>query len=58
VGKIQKLGKPQPMGEAMVFPAEFEKDTLDMQIALDGRGLIAGLTFTPHIPAKPEPEKH
>jgi hypothetical protein len=29
-----------------------------MQIALDGRGLIAGLTFTPHIPAKPEPEKH
>jgi hypothetical protein len=57
VGKIQKLGKPQPMGEAMVFPAEFEKDTLDMQIALDGRGLIAGLTFTPHIPAKPEPEK-
>src|SRR5438477_103143 len=38
VGKIQKLGKPQPDGEAMVFPTEFEKDTLDMQIALDGRG--------------------
>src|SRR2546421_595891 len=49
VGKIQKLGKPQPVGEAMVFPAEFEKDTLDMQIALDDRGLIAGLTFTPHV---------
>ena len=49
VGKIQKLGKPQPVGEAMVFPTEFEKDTLDMQIALDGRGLIAGLTFTPHV---------
>src|SRR5207244_559155 len=56
MGKIQKLGKPQPVGEAMVFPTEFEKDTLDMQIALDGRGLIAGLTFTP-VAAKPEPEK-
>jgi hypothetical protein len=33
----------------MVFPTEFEKDTLDMQIALDDRGLIAGLTFTPHV---------
>jgi len=42
VGKIQKLGKPQPVGEAMVFPTEFEKDTLDMQITLDGRGMIAG----------------
>jgi hypothetical protein len=49
VGKIQKLGKPQPVGGAMVFPAEFEKDMLDMQIALDDRGLIAGLTFTPHV---------
>jgi hypothetical protein len=48
-GKIQKLGKPLPDGEAMVFPTEFEKDTLDMQIALDDRGLIAGLTFTPHV---------
>src|SRR6266581_3947243 len=57
-GKIQKLGKPQLVGEAMVFPTEFEKDTLDMQIALDGHGLIAGLTFTPHVVAKPEPEKH
>jgi len=29
-----------------------------MEITLDGRGLIAGLTFTPHTPTKPEPEKH
>ena len=57
-GKIQKLGKPQPVGEAMVFATEFEKDTLDMQITLDDRGLIAGLTFTPHVATKPEPEKH
>ena len=35
VGKIQKLGKPQPVGEAMVFPAEFDKDRLDMQITLE-----------------------
>src|SRR5438046_2734948 len=35
-GKIQKLGKPQPDGEAMVFLAQCEKGTLDMQIALDG----------------------
>jgi hypothetical protein len=58
MGTIKKLGKPQPVGEAMVFPTEFEKDTLDMQIALDGRGLIAGLNFTPHVATKPEPEKH
>jgi hypothetical protein len=56
VGKIQKLGKPRAVGEAMVFPAEFEKDTLDMQIALDSSGLISGLAFTPHVAKKPEPE--
>jgi hypothetical protein len=56
-GKIQKLGDPQPVGGAMVFPAKFEKGTFDMQIALDGRGLIAGLTFKPHAATKPEPEK-
>jgi len=48
MGKIQKLGKPQPAGEAMVFPGEFEKGAFDMQLVLDRSGLIAGLTFTPH----------
>jgi len=43
---------------AKVFPAKFEKGTFDMQIVLDGRGLIAGLTFKPHAATKPEPEKH
>src|SRR6185369_7285469 len=57
-GKIQKLGEPQPAGGAMVFPAKFEKGAFDMQITLDGRGLIAGLTFKPHAATKPEPEKH
>src|SRR6266436_4124888 len=45
VGKIQKLGQPRPVGEATVFPAKREKGTLDMQIMLDSRGLIAGLLF-------------
>ena len=49
MGKIKKLGKPQFVGEGMVLPAEFEKGTLDMQLALDGRGQIAGLVFTPHV---------
>jgi hypothetical protein len=58
VGKIQKLGEPQPVREAMVFPTKFEKGTLDMQITLDGSGLISGLNFKPHVAAKSEPEKH
>ena len=58
MGKIQKLGEPKPVDEAMVYPATFEKGALDMQIALDSRGLIAGLTFTPHVATKAAPEKH
>jgi hypothetical protein len=58
VGKIQKLGKPQPAGEAMVFLVNFEKATGDMKITLDDHGLIAGLTFTPHTSAETESEKH
>jgi hypothetical protein len=51
MGRIQQLGKPQLVGEAMVFAAEFEKETLDMQLTLDHRGSIAGLAFAPR--AKP-----
>jgi murein DD-endopeptidase MepM/ murein hydrolase activator NlpD len=29
-----------------------------MQIALDGRGRIAGLLFQPHVATKPAPERH
>ena len=57
MGKIQKLGEPQSVGGAMVFPAKFEKGTLDMQITLDGDGLIAGLLFKPGAAAKPAPAK-
>ena len=42
----------------VVFRTEFEKGTLDMQIVLDSRGLIAGLSFKPHVATKPVPKKH
>jgi hypothetical protein len=58
MGNIRKLGEPRPVGGALVFPAKFEKGTLDMQIVLDSRGLIAGLSFKPHVAAKPALEKH
>jgi len=58
MGKIEKLGEPRPVGGAVVFPAKFEKGTLDMQITLDSRGLIAGLLFKPHVATKLAPEKH
>ena len=53
-GKIEKLGEPQSVGEALVYPATFEKGTLDMQLVLEGqRELVAGLMFKPHAAAKP-----
>jgi hypothetical protein len=58
MGKIQKLGGARPLGGAMLFPAQFEKGTVDMQIALDDSGQIAGLVFKPHVATKPVPEKH
>lgn len=58
LGKLQKLGEPQPVGGVLVFPAKFEKGTLDMHLVLDGRGLISGLLFKPQVPTKPAPEKH
>jgi peptidase M23-like protein/uncharacterized protein DUF3887 len=57
MGKIEKLGDPRAVGGATVYLAKFEKGTLDMQIALDGRGQIAGLLFRPHVATKPAPEK-
>lgn len=58
LGKIEKLGQPQPVGGAVVFPAKFEKGMLDMQIVIDNRGLIAGLSFKPHVATKLAPKKH
>jgi hypothetical protein len=37
MGKIEKLGEPQSVGGALVYPAKFEKGTLDMQFVLEGR---------------------
>jgi hypothetical protein len=47
MGKIQKFGEPRPIDGGMMFPAKCERGTLDMQLALDNRGLIAGLRFIP-----------
>jgi hypothetical protein len=59
MGKIQKLGEPRALGETMVFRAMCEKGTLDMQLALDRGGKIAGLTFTPSADSPdPAPQKH
>jgi hypothetical protein len=58
VGKVQKLGDPRPDGEWMVFPAKCEKGALNMHIALDDRGLIAGLLFKPQEATKSAPKKH
>jgi murein DD-endopeptidase MepM/ murein hydrolase activator NlpD len=57
-GKIEKVGEPRSVGEWKVYLVTFEKGTLDMQIALDNSGLIAGLLFKPPAATKAEPEKH
>jgi hypothetical protein len=48
-GKIEKLEEPERNSEGMVFPAHFERSTLDMTLALDGQHKIAGLLFKPHV---------
>lgn len=58
LGKIEKLESPRHVGGAAIFPVKFSKGMLDMQIVLDGRGLIAGIQFKPHVAAKPAPDKH
>lgn len=58
LGQIKKLGKGRAGGGATVFPTEFEKGMLDLQIVLDNGGLIAGLAFKPHAVFKPAPEMH
>jgi hypothetical protein len=48
-GKIQKLDEPEPSSEGMVFPAHCERGVLDMTLALDDQGKVAGLLFKPHV---------
>lgn len=57
-GKLQRLDEPRATGGAMIFPAHFERGTLDLQIALDNDGKVAGLFLKPSAPAKPASKKH
>ncbi|HEY4759708.1 MAG TPA: peptidoglycan DD-metalloendopeptidase family protein [Thermoguttaceae bacterium] len=58
-GKITKLDGPKiiPPDQA-IFPAHFERATLDIKIVLDNQDKIIGLWFLPHTPDIPVPEKH
>jgi hypothetical protein len=58
MGNVQKLGEPTPVNGSLVFPVKFERGMLDMQIAVDGEGLIAGLLFKPHVATMPAPRTH
>jgi hypothetical protein len=59
VGKLQKLDEGQRLASAVIFPAHFERGVLDLQIALDSEGKIAGLFFKPHSgTTKSAPVRH
>ena len=53
VGKIQKLEAPKRSAEGSIFPVQCERGVLDMSLALDDEGKIAGLEFKPRA-ASPE----
>lgn len=54
-GKIVKFGTPNFVSPtAAVFPAEFERGKLDLLIALDAQGKIAGFRITPPQLSKPK----
>lgn len=56
-GKIQKLDSGVRKGGWTVFLAHCERRSLDMSLALDLGGKIAGLKFTPHVATRPDPQK-
>jgi hypothetical protein len=47
LGKIQKVEQPKRSAGWTVFPARFERGVMDLSLALDRDGKIAGLTFKP-----------
>ncbi|HEY2713633.1 MAG TPA: DUF3887 domain-containing protein [Chthoniobacterales bacterium] len=58
-GKLQKLDQGKRLAGTVVFPAHFERGLLDLQIALDPEGKIAGLFLKPHSgTTKSAPVKH
>ena len=55
LGKIMKLGAPNFVAPtAAVFPTEFERGKLDLLVAVDADGKIAGLRLTPTQAPKPK----
>lgn len=57
-GTIAKVGEGKLKGDEAVFPGQFERGRLDIKIALDDQGKIAGLWFLPPTPEIPVPSKH
>lgn len=54
-GKIVTLGKPKfPAPTIGVFPTDFERGKLELLVALDGEGKIAGLRIMPPQAEKPK----
>lgn len=53
-GKITTLGKPQNNSPGTaIFPADFERGKMDLFIALDSAGKIAGFRISPPKPDRP-----
>lgn len=54
-GKIVSIGEPRSVAPAAaIFPANFERGKLDLQVALDGEGKVAALRLSPPSPEKPK----
>lgn len=52
-GKIQQIDEPGQRAGWTVFPVHFERGMMDLSLALDREGKIAGITFKPHAAAPP-----
>lgn len=58
-GKLLRLDPPRLLsGKQALVPAHFERGKLDIKLALDGEGKIAGLWFLPHTAPLPVPERN
>ncbi|MFL6375772.1 MAG: peptidoglycan DD-metalloendopeptidase family protein [Pyrinomonadaceae bacterium] len=54
LGRLVSIGTPNMIGAgAARFDANFEKGKMDLILALDGEGKIAGLSIRPPAPVKP-----
>jgi len=57
-GDVKSFGKPRGTPDVALIPIRFERGELDMKIALDAQGKIAGLFFQQHSADIPAPEAH